>query len=417
LAARLAAILALVLAAAPAAPQGFDGTQPLDAYVGPVVAEGRIIGLGGAYVGVADGPGGARINPASVAQRDRHLEDTWDLSGVLTWFVPDVRDLSSQDLGNDGARDGNLDGAGNLQLGFGAQAGRLGVGVLIQLYAVSAPSAGGTSRVATTDVALTAGWSGLRDALVVGASVGVPHGTISFTPAGGLAQELEYERRVFRAGVLVRPRGRPFRVGLALESGGRAEPVGDRSQVSIPTPSAFLVPWAASAGASVWLGPNADRYNEPPPIALELHPDWGDGPAWERGPSPVLVAAQLDLVGPTPGALALESALFPGAPALPSGEQVSLVPRAGVEWEPKAGLFRIRAGGYLEPSRSGFEPRLHGCFGAEVRIPFWPWDLQASFGGDLARAYTNVSLSIGFWSDLGPGRARPPGDALTARAR
>jgi hypothetical protein len=331
---------------------------------------------------------------------------------VITWFVPDVGDLSRQDLGNDGSRDGNLDGFGNLQLGFSGQAGRLGAGVLVQFHGVSATGAAGTATVATTDVALTAGWSGLRDALVVGASLAIPHGAFSVASPGGVEQEVEYERRTFRAGALFRPRGRPFRVGVSFEASGEATPAGDRGALPVATPSAFLFPWIASAGGSAWIGPNARRYNEPPPIALALHPERGEGPPWEAGRSPLLVAAQLDLVGPTPGALALESALFPGAPALPSGRRASLVPRAGVEWEPRPGAIRLRAGSYLEPSRSGYAPRLHGCFGAEARIPFWPWDLQVSFGGDVARAYANVSLSLGFWSELGPGR--PPAGAFTS---
>lgn len=410
--ARLAAALALALAAASAAPQGFDGTQPLDAYTGLVLSEGRIIGLGGAVVGVAEGPAAARFNPAAVAQRYRHLDRSWDLSGVLTWFLPSVTDLGGQDLGNDGQRDGRLEGAGNLQLGFGAQAGRFGVGALLRLYGVSAPTAQGTATVGTTDIALSAGWSALRDAIVVGASLAAPHGLFRFTPEGGVAQDIDYQRRTLRAGVLLRPRGRPFRVGFSFETAGEAEPTGDRGQVAVTTPSTFLFPWVISAGASAWIGPNARRYNEPSPFALAMHPDWGEGPPLEPGHAPVLVTAQLDLVGPTPGALALESALFPGAPALPSGREPSLVPRAGVEWEARPRSIRVRAGSYLEPSRSGSSPRLHGCFGAEVRVPFWPWDLQASFGGDVAREYTNVGLSIGFWSELGP--VPPPGSRASA---
>jgi hypothetical protein len=419
--ARLAAALALVLAAAPAAPQGFDGTQPLDAYTSLVLSDGRIMGLGGAFVGVGEGPAAARLNPAAVAQRDRHLDRPWDVSGVLTWFVPDVTELGGQDLGNDGALDGSLDGAGNLLLGFGAQAGRLGVGMLIRLYGVSAPTAQGAATVGTTDVALSAGWSGLRDALVVGVSLAAPHGFFEYAPEGVEPVELEYERRTFRAGVLLRPRRQPFRVGLSFEGAGKATPIGDRGALPVATPSAFLFPWVVSAGASAWIGPNARRYNEPPPFALSMHPEWGEGPPLEPGRSPVLVTAQLDLVGPTDGALALESALFPGAAAVPSGERPSLVPRAGVEWEARRRVVRLRAGSYLEPSRSGAAPRLHACFGAELRIPFWPWDLQASFGGDVARDYTNVGLSLGFWSDLGPlaPHAEAPGapPALRAAAR
>jgi hypothetical protein len=411
-----ALLLGLALAPAMCVAQGFDGSQPLDAYTGPVLSSGRIIGLGGAYVGVAEGPAGAPVNPASVAQRDRHLDRPWDLSGVATWFVPEVADLSRQDLGNDGARDGGLGGFGNLQLGFGAQAGRLGVGFLARVHAVSARGATGSTVVSTTDVAVTGGWSGWQDTLVVGVSVGNPRGGHSYTPEGGVARELEYEGRTLRAGTLWRPRGRSFRVGLSFDAGARATARARGAALPVASPAAFVFPWIVSAGASAWIGPNARRYNEPAPVALAFHPEWGEGPGWDvPRRSPVLVTAQLDVVGPAPGALALESALFPGTSATRSGRNASLVPRVGVEWEPRARTVRLRAGSYLEPSRSGAGPRGHACLGVEARVPFWPWDLQLSLAADLARAYTNASVSVGFWSELGPGRPPAPAPAVLTR--
>jgi hypothetical protein len=39
-----------------------------------------------------------------------------------------------------------------------------------------------------------------------------------------------------------------------------------------------------------------------------------------------------------------------------------------------------------------------------VRVPFPLRDLQLGLGGDLAARFQNVSLSLGFWSSLGPAR-------------
>ena len=85
-----------------------------------------------------------------------------------------------------------------------------------------------------------------------------------------------------------------------------------------------------------------------------------------------------------------------------SGAHPSLAPRLGVEWEPVRRLLHVRAGYYLEPSRTGSRPRSHATFGGEVRVPFWPLDLQVGLAGDLAERYQNVGLSLGFFSDLGP---------------
>jgi hypothetical protein len=46
-----------------------------------------------------------------------------------------------------------------------------------------------------------------------------------------------------------------------------------------------------------------------------------------------------------------------------------------------------------------------------VRVPFPYQDLRLGLSGDLAERYDNVSLSLGFWSRLGPA---PPVASLAA---
>ena len=55
----LAAAAAALVALAPGAAggQAFDGTQRVDTFTGPLASPGRILGLGGAYVAVAEGLG------------------------------------------------------------------------------------------------------------------------------------------------------------------------------------------------------------------------------------------------------------------------------------------------------------------------------------------------------------------------
>ena len=406
--------LALAIAAAlAAAAPGRGAPAPIDAYAGPTVASGRVLGLAGAYVGVGEGLAGAAVNPASVAERNRLLERPWDVDGVLTWYLPAANELAQLDFANDGAADGRLTGAGDLLAGVGGQAGRLGAGVLVRAWAITADRAPFASAgVGTTEVSVVAGWSALRDALVVGAALDVAHGSVQVTPPGAPDRELEYEARILRLGALYQPRGEPWRVGAALDPGGRATPLGDRSTFPVATPDAFVFPWTFSIGGSMWIGPNARRYNEPSPFALAQHPEWGDGPEWEPSSRlPVLVTVQLDLVGPAHGET-LDSAL--GLAAVASGRHPSVVPRAGVEWEPSRRTFRARAGTYLEPSRTGVGARGHGTFGLELRIPFWPWDLQLALGGDVAPRFRNVALSIGLWSDRGPAPPLPAGPAPDA---
>lgn len=389
--------------------QAFDGTQAVDAFTGPVVASSRIVGLGGAYVAVAEGLGGAAVNPAAVAQRNRRLARSWDWDWLLTWYVPETGQVGRQDLGNDGDRDAGLSGAGNGQVGLSYQHRSVGVGVFGGGWNLAAPRDGGGSLgMEIAEGSLAAGGAFLREELVLGASITGVSGVVSAVDvAGAQGVAVEYRGNTVRLGALVRPRGRPWRVGAAYRVEASATARGDRAALPAATPTEFAFPWVLSLGAAWWIGPNADRINEPPPFELERHPEWGPAPEWrESRRSPVLISVQLDVVGPTPGAVSFESALVPTEAAVPSGERASLVPRAGAEWEGLPEWLRVRGGGYLEPSRTGASPRLHGTFGLEARVPF-PWrDLQLGLSGDVAERFQNVSLSIGFWRSLGP--ARPP---------
>jgi len=404
-------VFAFTLGPAAAAAQAFDGTQGVDAFTGPLVASSRILGLGGAYVGVAEGLEGAVVNPAAVAQRNRRLARGWDWDWLLTWYVPETGQVGRQDLGNDGGRDVGLSGAENGQVGLSFQHGRFGAAVFGGGWNLAAPRDGvGSLEMEIAEGSLAAGGAFRRDTLVLGASVTVVNGVVrAVEAAGASAAQVEYAGSTVRLGALFRPRGRPWRIGGAFRAQARATALGDRSALPVATPAEFVFPWVLSVGVARWLGPNAARINEPPPIDLELHPEWGAGPEWrEARRSPVLVALQLDVVGPTPGAVAIEGALVPSAEVVASGERASVVPRAGVEWEGVPEWVRVRGGTYLEPSRTGASPRPHGTFGLDVRVPF-PWaDLQVGLSGDLAARFQNVSLSLGFWRNLGP--ARPLAD-------
>ena len=344
---RLTATAVLLTLLAPAAARGqpFDGTQTIDTYTGPLIASSRILGLGGAYVAVAEGLGGALVNPAAVAQRNARLARGWDWDWLLTWYVPDTGQVGRQDLGNDGGADVGLTGAGNGQLGLSFQWGRLGVAAFGGGWNLTAPRGGvGSVGMEIAEGSLAVGGSFRRETLVVGASFTTVSGVVRVVPAtAGLPVAVEYSGSAIRLGALLRPRGSPWRLGAALRGEAVAKALGDRAAV---------------------------------PVA-------------------------------TPGAVAIESALVPSAEARASGARASVVPRAGAEWEPAPDRFRVRGGTYVEPSRTGGSPRPHATFGIDVRVPF-PWrDLQLGLSGDVAERFQNVSLSLGFWSTLGPAGPAP----------
>lgn len=294
----------LTLAGPPRArAQAFDGSQSIDAYTGLAAGGGRVVGLGGAFVGVAERLQGAPLNPASVAQRRRDLRRGWDLDGAFSGFVLDAR----QDLDNDGSRDVGLAGRTHLEVGGGGQLGRLGLGLVARTWLTSGPrSAEGAAGIQTSDVSLCGGWSGWSDALVLGASATLSAGAvILYRPDGKEERRLEYAATALRLGALWRPRGVPARLGAVWDPGARARAKpGEASTFPAAAPHAFAFPWTVALGVSGWLGPNAARYNEPSLRELEQHPELGDGHPFTEGRwAPVLVSLQLDLVGPVADAV------------------------------------------------------------------------------------------------------------------
>ncbi|MGC3999441.1 MAG: DMT family transporter [Anaeromyxobacter sp.] len=294
--------LPLLLAAAPAGADPFDGRQPVDAYAAMGANSARVVGLGGAFVAVGEGLNGATINPASVANRDRHLERSWALDCAFSFRTPTGGDLVGQDVDNDGATDGALSGNPSAALGLSGQRGKLGVGFLVTQWGVEAPRSGQTERVAAYDLALVTGWSGGLDSWVVGVSLTDTHGEVVAKSGEQALARLGYDALRVRVGGLWKPRGERWRLGAAVATASSARTKGDRSVMPFPTPTAFVFPWSLSVGIAGWVGPNARRYNEPSPAALALAPGQGEPLAWDADRrQPVLLTFQLDSGGPGQG--------------------------------------------------------------------------------------------------------------------
>jgi len=410
--------LAALLLAAPslAGAASFDGTQRIDAYNGLVISFSRVTGLAGAYVGVAEGQDGAVFNPAATAHRERNLDRDWDWDFVLNWLLPGTS-LQREDLGNEGRVDPGLSSRDSIQAGLELELGRLGLGILVRGWVLTAPgTAGDQLLLSTQDVALSAGWSFLHDSLVVGADIAAAAGTVGYQPAGAGLSKVGYgSTSHLRAGALWKPRGASWRLGLLLDPGQTVGPKHpDDSLPGVAIPRAFAFPAIISVGGSLLLGRNAHLYNEPPPVERRDHPELGPPRAFEPGGTePVMVSAQLDLVGATPGAVSSRSFLHQQSEeAVPSGAHPSLEPHLGVEWTAIDRWLVVRGGTYVEPSRLGASPRGHATLGAQTRVPLASWlDLRLSFAADLAPRFANVSLGLGFWHDLTP---RPPPAAPAA---
>lgn len=185
-----------------------------------------------------------------------------------------------------------------------------------------------------------------------------------------------------------------WNLGVVYRSAIRAKALEETG----PGPDLAVAPWELSVGAT-WVG----------------RAPWIDRPA--------RLAIDLVTEGPVVGASAQGVVL---SEVVRQGRVTTFSPRMGLELEVIETRLRLRAGGWIEPSRlQDAATNLHGTGGFEVRlfpIRLWRWEWQLSFSAavDHSRGYTNTNwISIGFWDsgDIGyrwePGpRGEPPTPAM-----
>jgi hypothetical protein len=216
---------------------------------------------------------------------------------------------------------------------------------------------------------------------------------------GGSALEL---------GALWRPRDRDVRIGVSgsmpvtgdavdvaecdpLDCGGDPGAMDGDPDDGFVLPERAVLPWQVSIGGA-WRR-SATAWNR------EVAGDW-------RDEEYVLFAADLVVTGHVPGAFGVGA--FSAGQLQPSGRDVGVSPRAGVEYEWVPGRFRVRGGTYWEPSRfrdpdgDAIDGRLHLTLGLDIRVwQFGLWGdrhrVRVSLTSDGARGYGNGGVSIGFW--------------------
>ena len=72
---------------------------------GALLGSNRMVGLGGAYAGIAEGADGLTSNLASVAHREKTLDRRWDLDATFSLMsLP----IGSPGYGRDPCRDGGF---------------------------------------------------------------------------------------------------------------------------------------------------------------------------------------------------------------------------------------------------------------------------------------------------------------------
>lgn len=371
-------------------------------FQGPVVSSNRIIGMGGAFIGVAEGADGHFINPASFATRYSYAADDWfDYDWALSWVtMPGGQNAAL----NRSPVEVDVDRAMYLELGFDVKFGRFGIGVhgaphqFDEYFAWEADD--GTTRIEQVTWVQSAGGSGLGYAFgdgqfVVGTALQAVDLHLE-----GLNLEADETFSVTNTqllvGGLLALHDQPWRVGARFRTAalGDSEIVGDVEQFQLALePTRVVAPWQVGVGASWWWGERA--YN--PRYGFDEESAAGEktsgGEVGDR--RYLLAAADLLITGATDEAIGIES--FLSQRYRRAGQNITVGMRAGAESEVISDRLRLRAGSYFEPSRyERVDGRIHGTAGADLHVHlYWDWRLNAAL--DVADGYLNYGLGVGFW--------------------
>lgn len=120
----------------------------------------------------------------------------------------------------------------------------------------------------------------------------------------------------------------------------------------------------------------------------------------------LLLTGSIEVLGRVDDAIGVES--FLDRTVQRSGTRPSVSPRLGVETEAVPNWTRIRAGGYVEPTRFESNPngaRVHGTLGLDQRL--FPWEVfglleegsifRVTGSVDVARDYFSWGIALGMW--------------------
>jgi hypothetical protein len=363
-----------------------DRNFSIDLFEQPAIGSPRLVAMAGAVDSVAEGAAGLFTNPASAAVRPETKSEKFAWNVYLNSYIP----AQGQDPNNNGQPVTNvrrsLLGAAGILLQYGNWGLTLDAGYTSHEIG---PEAGGGLGARSIIAHLTLARTFLDDSIAVGLSA--RFGALNVFTLGdeqtlftraGLSGEL---------GIVWKPDEQNFRVsiggGLPVYTGSVESSCDPLDCYGYILPSDSVVPWDMTLGAGWRFGPT--------PWNHEVDGAFRD----ERA---VTVAVELSMIGAVSNGFGMEA--FANKQLQPSGREVDVTPRLGVEGEIIPGWLRLRAGTYYEPSRfEGVSARPHGTGGGEVRLfAFHLGETErrvaVSFAGDFAARYKNFGFSLGFWN-------------------
>jgi hypothetical protein len=376
-------------------------------YVNPGVLLGstRMVAMGGAYVGIAEGTAGFASNLSALAHRGPQLDKDWDVGVTLSLLDVPLSSRARRDLDNDGLAD---EAPTSRQYLFGLllQYKSFGLGTFLRNRTVSYCSTDACSsddyiQLSVTQSSFAGAMAFGLDEFIVSLGIYAAQASLFYRK-----EEWRYGGTGLSLDLLFRPQARPYRVGISV----RPQVVGNWQKKDGQVPelagrpiySGLVAPATLSLGVSYRFGEGAERYNRLAPAARRqmLASGATNVPAEDSPDAPAgsfLISGQVDFISAVENAVALRSAAAFGEPES-VGQTVLLQPHLGAEHETWPGRVRTRLGVFVEPSSfNGQVPRPHLTGGFELFLfRYWEdWSFSTSF--DLARRYSNVGFSIGFW--------------------
>ncbi len=308
---------ATVLVTASAAATGPERPWNVDFFQGPLVNSQRMVGLGGAFVGIADGLEGHLTNPAAFAVRSPFFGNDWfdwDAGFSAYTVLGDIDyDLSG--------RQGRLSGASAQQIGFNLKFGRLGVGfhALGQTFSLTADQPDGSKRGFAWSQSfggIGLAWAFLDGELTIGTLLGIGTAAITAVNADNRAEvgatgmgeagsRVDYASPAYPTtfGLLFAPRDLPYRVGMAWRlpvnmTQEHAETWGGDRVIELAgrkVPDSVRMGAQFDLGVSWMLGPR--HYNVRPSYGDEPPPK-GSRAAADIRRRYVLISAAISVAGP-----------------------------------------------------------------------------------------------------------------------
>jgi hypothetical protein len=257
----VAAVLAALTASRAAAAQPVDNDYAIDLFQGPILAPTRVLAMGGAYAGLAEGLAGVVANAAAPAVRHAYSTNWWE--GELDFSVSIPTPLSG---GDDFDDSGNVDAdySSFIYLSGGGllQAGPFGLGLFgdLQRYTLTFPPDDAATVVTVGRYHALAAWLFFGDQLSLGGgaravTLGISSDDAQLTIAGAAPQ----------LGFLLKPDYWPFRLGVtyrhqvrastSIGSGGTLDASGIERAGRLVLPEHVELPWEVEIGTALQVGP------------------------------------------------------------------------------------------------------------------------------------------------------------------